>query len=176
MISHKFFAKLSTFIGKGKSLAGEKGDNKPFGRVNVIIIGDFHQFPPVARKKSAASYYPCDPSKDSAEELLGQKIYEQFTTVVHLKEQVHVTDPQWNDLLRHIWHGSCGRQHIELLHSLILTNLQCPPTDFISALHHGMMPFWSLLVMQFIANGIQKSPKITVNKVAISYSFAGHWT
>ncbi|KAG2343167.1 hypothetical protein BDR05DRAFT_836661, partial [Suillus weaverae] len=132
MISCKFFTKLSTSLGKGKL--------------------DFHQFTPVTRGKSAALYYPCNPSKDSAKEMLGQKIYEQFITVVCLKEQVHVTDPQWNDLLCHIQHGSCGHQHIELLHSLILTNSQCPPTDFSSlpwndavlvAPHHAICHQWN---------------------------------
>ncbi|KAG1790367.1 uncharacterized protein HD556DRAFT_1217533, partial [Suillus plorans] len=116
MIARKFFTKLSTSIRKGKSLAGEKSEDKPFGGVNSTVL-----------------YYPCDPSKDSAEKMLGQKIYKQFTTVVRLKEQVHVTDPQWNDLLCHIRHGSCNHQHIKLLRSLILTNSQCPPTDFNSS-------------------------------------------
>ncbi|KAG2738881.1 hypothetical protein P692DRAFT_20757349, partial [Suillus brevipes Sb2] len=118
---------------KAKFLAGEEGDNQAFGGVNVIIVGDFHQFPPVAAKKSAALYYPCDSSKDTAEEMLGRKIYEQFTTVVRLKEQVRVTDPEWNDLLRHVRHGSCCAHHIELLRSLVLTNPHCPSVDFNSA-------------------------------------------
>ncbi|KAG2128403.1 hypothetical protein BD769DRAFT_1457264 [Suillus cothurnatus] len=62
--------------------------------------------------------------------MLGQKIYEQFTTVVHLKEQIRVTNPEWNDLLHHIQHGSCHGHHVQLLRSLVLTNPHCPPTDF----------------------------------------------
>ncbi|KAG2115805.1 uncharacterized protein F5147DRAFT_674703 [Suillus discolor] len=58
------------------------------------------------------------------------KIYEQFTTVVCLKEQVRATDPHWNDLVRHIQYGSRGRQHIELLRSLVLTTNSQVPRDF----------------------------------------------
>lgn len=130
MLSCKFLAKISAYVAKGKSLAGEEGNDKAFRGVNVIIIGDFHQFPPVAAKKSAALYYPCDSSKDTAEEMLGWKIYEQFTTVVRLKEQICITNPEWNDLLHHIQHGSCHSHHIQLLCSLVLTNPHCPPTDF----------------------------------------------
>lgn len=133
MLSRRFLAKISANVAKGKSLAGEEGNNQAFGGVNVIIIGDFHQFPPVAVKKSTALYYPCDSSKDTAEDMLGRKIYEQFTTIVRLKEQVRVTDPEWNELLHHVRHGSCRAHHIQLLHSLVLTNPHCPPTDFNSA-------------------------------------------
>ncbi|KAH7926339.1 hypothetical protein BV22DRAFT_1063053, partial [Leucogyrophana mollusca] len=112
MVSRALFAKLSAYIARGKSLA------------------DFHQFPPVVCKKSAPLYWPCDPSKDTAEEMLGRKLYEEFIIVVRLKEQVRVTDPEWLDLLRHVRHGSCHPHHIELLRSLIITDPRCPPTDF----------------------------------------------
>ncbi|KAH7924255.1 hypothetical protein BV22DRAFT_1047590 [Leucogyrophana mollusca] len=132
MIARAFLARLSAYIARGKSLGGTEDADMPFGGVNVIIVGDFHQFPPVVGKKSAPLFYPCNPSKDTAEEMLGRKIYEQFTTVVRLKEQVRVTDPEWLDLLRHVRHGSCRAHHIDLLRSLIITDPRCPPTDFTS--------------------------------------------
>lgn len=37
---------------------------EPFGGLNVILAGDFHQFPLVATKPSAVLYFPCNPVKD----------------------------------------------------------------------------------------------------------------
>jgi hypothetical protein len=130
MISRWFFARLSKNICKGLVLAGEGDPNLPFGGLNVILVGDFHQFPPVASKKTAPLYYPCSTSIDSADDMLGRSIYEQFTVVVRLKEQVRVTDPEWVDLLQNVRRGSCRAHHIELLRSLIVTDPRCPPTDF----------------------------------------------
>ncbi|OJA12903.1 hypothetical protein AZE42_12411 [Rhizopogon vesiculosus] len=96
MISRKLFARISAYIAKGKSLAGEKDTNKPFGGVNVVLVDDFHQSPPVAGGKNAPLFWPCNLSKDSADEFLGRNLYEEFRTVVHLKEQVRVTDLEWN--------------------------------------------------------------------------------
>ncbi|KIK81357.1 hypothetical protein PAXRUDRAFT_832897 [Paxillus rubicundulus Ve08.2h10] len=129
MISRFFFARLLKNICKGLVLAGDGDPNLPFGGLNVILVGDFHQFPPVASKKTTPLYYPCSTSIDSADDLLSRSIYEQFAVVVRLKEQVRVTDPEWVDLLQNVRHGSCQAHHIELLRSLIITDPRCPPTE-----------------------------------------------
>ena len=129
MVSRKFLAQISASIADGKNLAGDRKD-LPFGGVNVILVGDFHQFPPIAGK---SLYWPIDPVKDNAEESLGRMLYEQFKTVVRLKEQVRVVDPEWLDLLHHVRNGSCRAKHIEMLHSLIISNPTCPETNFDNA-------------------------------------------
>lgn len=139
MMSRTFFARLLAYIAKGKSLAGKKDTNKPFRGVNVIIVGEFHQFPPIAGGKNAPLFWPCNTSKDNAEELLGQKLYEEFRVVVRLKEQVRVTDPDWLDLLQHVRHGSCRAHHIKFP-SLVITNPDCPSVDF-------MVPPWNKAVL-----------------------------
>ena len=101
MVGRKFFVQLSKAICCAKSLNSEGDVDKPFGGPNVILVGDFHQFPPVVSKRSAPLYYPRNPSLDSAEEMMGRSIYEQFTVVVRLKQQVRITDHNWADLLQH---------------------------------------------------------------------------
>lgn len=96
-------------------------EDKPFGGVNIILVGDFHQFPPVVSKKSAPLYYPSNNVSDCAEKMTGRKIHEQFTYVVCLKQQVRVTDSVWSDLLQHGRHGNCRAHHIETLRYLICT-------------------------------------------------------
>jgi hypothetical protein len=78
MLSQAFFAKLSRII----SLAMEEEVDKVFGGLNVIIIGDFHQFPLVIAHHSASLYCLANPQYDSEDKVLGRKIYEQFTTIV----------------------------------------------------------------------------------------------
>ena len=73
----------------------------PFSGVNVILCGDFHQFPPVTGGKYAALYYP-NSTSDNESANIGRHLYEQFRTVVILSAQVRVTDIVWRDFLRNL--------------------------------------------------------------------------
>ena len=106
MVSREFFAKLSNIIAHARADHTMLSDD-PFGGLNIILVGDFHQFLPVVSKPSALLYWPCKPEKDNEMEILGRKLYEQFDTVVRLKTQVRITDPEWVDLLQHARHGRC---------------------------------------------------------------------
>ena len=80
-----------------KTTVGVDTSTDSFGGINVIICGDFHQFLPVAALTYEALYYPANIQKDSTDVLLGHAIYEEFVTVVILKEQIHCIDPVWLD-------------------------------------------------------------------------------
>ena len=92
MISRSFLATLSRNIAI--SLEGAPGTSKghSFGGLNVILYGDLHQFPPVACAKSEALYHPVNLAKDSEDAKIGRHTYEEFSTVVVLREQMRVTD------------------------------------------------------------------------------------
>ena len=62
MVSREFFAKLSNVIGRARANRAMHTDD-PFGGLNVILVGDFHQFPPVANKASAPLYWPSKPEQ-----------------------------------------------------------------------------------------------------------------
>lgn len=128
MLSRSFFAKLCRII----STAMEVDEEMIFGGLNVIIVGDFHQFPPVVARQSAPLYCSADPRYDTEDDVLGRKIYEQFTTVVQLKEQIRIKDPVWHDVLQHVRHGNCQQHHIDIIKNLIITDPLTPPTDFSS--------------------------------------------
>jgi hypothetical protein len=92
MLGKTFLAMLSRNVSVGKM--GREGNetNRSFGGINVILCGDLHQFPPVATKASEPLYHPINPASDSIEAILGRRIYEEFSTVVILKEQMRMMD------------------------------------------------------------------------------------
>lgn len=96
----------------------------------MILIGDFHQFPPVVARRSAPLYWQADARHDTEDDVLGHKIFEQFNTVIQLKKQVRVQDTEWYDVLQHICYGNCRRHHIDIIKRLIITNPECPNTDY----------------------------------------------
>lgn len=130
MLSQPFFAKLCQEIGSAVEPNDIQSREDIFAGLNIILVGDFHQFPPVACRRSAPLYWPSNPSRNKTEEILGRKAYEQFRTVVRLKKQVRVQDAEWNDALQHVRHGNCREKQINLIRQLIITHPNCPTTDY----------------------------------------------
>ena len=97
MLAKDFFALLSrnTSIVGNVTLMVDRG-------VNVIILGDFHQFPQGARPIRDALYNPSSAEIDSLGSQIGRVIYGEFTTVVILKEQKSVSDLVWHNFLQHL--------------------------------------------------------------------------
>ncbi|KAJ2999758.1 hypothetical protein NUW54_g6884 [Trametes sanguinea] len=65
--------------------------------LNIILCRNFHQFSPVVVSLREALYQPLDFKQDSPDCLLGRKLYEEFTTVIILKEQMRISDPTWQE-------------------------------------------------------------------------------
>ncbi|CAK5279527.1 unnamed protein product [Mycena citricolor] len=118
MISKQFLSCLSRKIGISKASSSDKS----FGGVNVIICGDFHQFPPVASSPLQALYHPSDEARDNVDMKVGRVIYKEFTTVILLKQQMRVMDEVWRDFLRHLRVGNVQERHITMLRTLLLTD------------------------------------------------------
>jgi hypothetical protein len=108
----------------------EEQADKIFRGINVVIIGDFHQFPPVVARQTASLYCLANPQYDSEDEVLSCQIYEQFTTVIQLREQIRIKDDVWHDVLQHVRYGDCRQHHINIIKKLIITNPDTPTTDY----------------------------------------------
>jgi PIF1-like helicase len=126
MLSRTFFARFCRII----STAMENNEDEIFGGLNVILVGDFHQFPPVVARTSAPLYWPINSRSDSEDDIFGRKIFEEFTTVVQLKTQIRVQDAVWQDVLQHVRYGNCRQNHINIIRSLVITDPNCPLTNF----------------------------------------------
>jgi len=158
MISKTFLAKLSRNISVGKMVEGETPSSHSFGGISIILCGDFFQFPLVACAPSEALYFPITSVQRNREDsLTGRTIFEEFTTVVTLKQQMHVTDPIWQDFLHHLCFGQVQECHIHMLHTLVLTNPDSILTDFDSAPwndtclvtpRHAVRRLWNEMALQ----------------------------
>ena len=95
-----------------------------FEGISVILCGDLHQFPPVAKPLRESLYRPTDMAKDPIDCQIGRAIYEEFDTVVVLKEQKRITDPVWLNLLRNLRKGRVEQNDITVLKNLIIGSSQ----------------------------------------------------
>ena len=86
MIAKTFMAMLSHNISIGKEGSSSEKPGYSFGGISVILCGDLHQFPPVTKASQDLLYRPLNLAKDSIECQIGGAIYEEFTTVVILKD------------------------------------------------------------------------------------------
>ncbi|KZT19702.1 hypothetical protein NEOLEDRAFT_1141701 [Neolentinus lepideus HHB14362 ss-1] len=73
----------------------------------------------------------CAVPGDTEDDRAGRLLYESFTAVVILRDQVRVTDPDWLDFLRHLRYGRVQESHIEMLRKLVISHSNCLPTDFL---------------------------------------------
>ena len=130
MISKTFMAKLSCNISIGKMTDGDNPSANSFGGISVILCGDFFQFPPVAGGVSDALYNPACNPKNPIDSQTGRIIFEEFTTVVSLTEQMRVTDPTWQEFLQHLRYSQVTQTDIDMLRELVLTKKGAKPIDF----------------------------------------------
>jgi hypothetical protein len=98
----------------------------PFGGLNVILLSDFHQFPPVGGQ-NVALY--CEPVQRNTA-TIGKAIYLQFETVVILHEQKRITDIEWQVILDRSREGECTESDLQTIRKLIIMNPKCEVPDF----------------------------------------------
>ncbi|KAG8703209.1 hypothetical protein FRC08_003007 [Ceratobasidium sp. 394] len=130
MLPERFLAQLSERITIAKMAHNPAVADLAFGRVNVIMCGENHQFPPVAGGSNSTLYRPNDPSKDSTEARIRSQINEKFDKVVVLRHQVRVSDTIWHDFLARLRHGQVQATRTSMLKSLVLTNPECVEIAF----------------------------------------------
>ena len=67
-----------------------------FGGLNMLMLGDFHQFPPVM-SATRELYYP---SPENGTCQLRRNLFEQFDIVIKLDQQIRIRDVGWMEILQ----------------------------------------------------------------------------
>lgn len=124
MLGTKDLARISDLCSVVKAQTGSKDAHKPFGGLNVILFGDFHQFPPVGDPKTALYMPPPATAAEDAQR--GFSLYRQFDDVVLLKEQMRVQDSKWMSMLENLRSGDCDAEQVGMVKDLVLGSANCP--------------------------------------------------
>jgi hypothetical protein len=138
---------LSQATGIIRSALGSIEPSSPFGGLSLVLLGDFHQFPPVANPhKALYNSSPASPPTLSDDARLGRSLYEQFNMVVKLEEQMRIRDPTWKDILQRSQTGNCTKDDIDKIQKLVLSHPACTIPNF-------TVPPWDEAVLITPCNG-----------------------
>ena len=96
-----------------RRLRAIKGDDKPFGGVSVLAVGDLYQLPPV-RQRPVFSV-----SRDPMLQLYGSIWHEKFQ-LVELTQNMRQRDLDFAEILNRIRVGSCTENDEQLLCTRLL--------------------------------------------------------
>ena len=129
MLTTPLLAHLSHITGVVRASVNSVEASIPFGGLNVILMGDFHQLPPVASR--GKELFHSNPVGDLP--CKGKSLYNQFDVVIRLEEQMRIHDPTWVGILQRTRTGDCTSDDITEIRKLVLTNPYCEIPDFTKA-------------------------------------------
>ena len=130
MLTTDLLTLTSQVTGFVKTGNGRANATVPFGGMNIILLGDFHQFPPVANSCASLHVSPSISFKETTTQVMGRNIYMQFETVVTLTEQMRIMDNVWRQILERSRMGDCTKDDLQEIRKLVLTNNMCNVLDF----------------------------------------------
>lgn len=114
-----------------KALCLAKGNDRPFGSVNVIFAGDFAQLPPVGQRKLFAKLDVRSSAESGTvsgqQNIMGKLLWLQVRDVVILHQQMRQggqDNEPYAELLERLRHGRCSQADYDLLNTRLSSNCQ----------------------------------------------------
>ncbi len=116
----------ATLAGVDAACHALRESHEPFGGMQVVLVGDFFQLPPVVRREvselPALSLLPAE--DESARFAYGAASWHALNpTICYLSEQHRQEDPLFLGILSAIRHGAVQANHRALLHSRCVSAL-----------------------------------------------------
>ncbi|KAI0251655.1 hypothetical protein BJV78DRAFT_1209693 [Lactifluus subvellereus] len=85
-------------------------------------------FPRSHKRPQERLYHPTDLARDSLETQIGRTLYEEFDTIVILKQQIRITDSRWRELLNNLRKGQVQQEDLQTLREFDLYRRICRST------------------------------------------------
>ena len=97
------------------------GNTSPFGNINVLLLGDFYQFPPVLNRPLYEDRLVVNATSNSeCDEALGRLLWHLFDRVIILKNFRQDKDTRWLQILRNFLAGRIAQEDIDLIRSRVI--------------------------------------------------------
>ncbi len=134
MVSCPLLARLHQNLIKGK----HDQITAPFANMDILFVGDFHQFPPV---KSIPLYYGTDQNTPTrplcnqrdVDREFGRSLWMQLTHTIILREQNRIQDETYADILSRLATGTCTVKDFQLLNTRIIGKVDINTKKFCDA-------------------------------------------
>jgi len=114
-----------------EALIQAKGNNSPFGGINIIFAGDFAQLPPVGETRLSAninaSQIPTQAKSQQNEIFYGKALWQLVDHVIILTESMRQAGPEnfaFVDLLTRLREGRCNQNDYDILSNRVLQNTE----------------------------------------------------
>ena len=130
MTGCRLFSRFSRNI----TVAKHAPPHLPFGGIDVILFGDFSQYPPVLDTPLYANYdgseVKCSTKQSDIEKQLGISLWNQLTHIALLTEQMRITDPVYQEVLSRLREGTGTFKDYALLSTRVIGNgVDVPQSD-----------------------------------------------
>jgi hypothetical protein len=76
-------------LAKDFNVHEQQNSYKMFGGLDILLVGDLHQIPPIGKGRSECLFTPENISEDTVLQITGRRMYQGFQTVGNMICKIH---------------------------------------------------------------------------------------